>query len=266
MKPASFLYYPALIASLFAGAGALAQDGVVYPANAENVSYAELDNLPDWRGLWFPAFGQVRGGEPVLIGEALATWQMHSARLAADPNYEVPETADNCEPDGFPYIMNFPYSVEFLFTPGKITVIQEALMQVRRIFTDGRPMPDRATLDPNYFGYSRGHWEGEPSAGGQTLVVTTIGTQAGQRLGRAGIANSDMLTTTERIWLDPDDKDLLHLEFTFEDPKVLAEPWTLAYTYRRDRTWEQIEYICAQNNRHLLDAEGQTLPPEELRN
>lgn len=247
-------------ASIFGTTTAIAQDDVVYPANAENVSYAELDQLPDFRGLWFPAFRQVGGDEPVLIGEAKARWEMDEARLAADPNYEVPETSNNCEPDGFPYIMNFPYSLEFLFTPGKITVIQEALMQVRRIFTDGRPMPSRDELDPNYFGYSRGHWEGD------TLVVTTIGTQPGQRLGRAGIKNSDQLTVTERIYLDPENPDQLHLDYTFEDPEVLAQPWHMTHTFSRDRTWEQIEYICSQNNRHILDAEGQTLPPEEIRN
>jgi len=249
-----------LAASLLTSIQANAQDDVVYPANAARVSYAELDKLPDFRGLWFPAFGQVGGDEPVLIGEAKATWDMHQAKMAADSHYEVPETTNNCEPDGFPYIMNFPYSLEFLFTPGKITVIQEALMQVRRIYTDGRPMPSRDELDPNYFGYSRGHWEGD------TLVVTTIGTQPGQRLGRAGITNSDMLTTTERIYLDPDNPDQLHLDFTFEDPKVMAQPWHMTHTFRRDRTWEQLEYVCAQNNRHEIDADGQTIPPEELRN
>ena len=254
------VFYSAFCAILLSSSSLYAQDGVVYPANAEDVSYAELDNLPDWRGLWFPAFGQVGGDEPVLIGEAKEIWEMHQARFAADPGYEVLETTSNCEPDGFPYIMNFPYSIEFLFTPGKITVIQEALMQVRRIFTDGRPLPSRDDVDPNYFGYSRGHWEGD------TLVVTTIGTQSGQRLARAGISNSDMLTTTERLYLDPDNPDVLHLEYIFEDPKVLAEPWLVTYTYRRDRTWEQIEYICAQNDRHMLDAEGKTLVPEELRN
>ena len=261
MKPKCLFY--SLIAlfstALMAFGSAVAQYDVVYPANAEDASYAELDNLPDWRGLWFPFFGQVGGDEPVLIGEAKATWDMHQARLAEDSSYEVPETTNNCEPDGFPYIMNFPYSLEFLFTPGKITVIQEALMQVRRIYTDGRPMPAREELDPNYFGYSRGHWEGD------TLVVATIGTQLGQRLGRAGITNSDMLTTTERIYLDPENPDILHLDFTFEDPKVLAQPWHVTYRYRRDRTWEQLEYICAQNNRHEIDEDGQTLPPEELR-
>lgn len=239
---------------------ALAQDGVVYPANAEDVSYAELDKLPDWRGLWFPFFGQVGGDEPVLIGKAKETWEMHQARLAADPHYEILETLNNCEPDGMPYMMNFPYSIEFLFTPGKITIIQEALTQVRRIYTDGRPMPSRDELDPNYFGYSRGHWEGD------TLVVTTIGTQAGQRLGRAGIANSDELTITERIYLDEEDPDILHLDYTFEDPKVLAQPWHMTHRYRRDRTWEMLEYVCAQNNRHMIDEEGKTIPPDEIRN
>jgi hypothetical protein len=250
------LICPVFLAFVLTGTTALAQDDVVYPANSDNVSYAALDKLPDWRGLWFPAFGQVGGGEPELIGEAKEEWEMYQAKMKADPHYEIPETKNNCEPDGFPYIMNYPYSIEFLFTPGKITVIQEALMQVRRSVTDGRPMPDRDKLDPNYFGYSRGHWEGD------TLVVTTIGTKPGQRLGHAGITNSDMLTTTERLYLDPADKDKLHLDYTFEDPKVLAKPWKLSYTYRRDRTWEQIEYVCAQNNRHMINAEGQTVPPD----
>ena len=238
-------------------AAASAQDArPVHPANSDTVSYAALDKLPDWRGLWMPAIGRVGGTQPQLIGEALKTWDAHQARLKANPRYEVPETTDNCEPDGMPSLMTFPYNLEFLFTPGKVTIIQEALMQVRRIFTDGRPLPARDVLDPNYFGYSVGRWEGE------TLVVTTIGTRPGQRLGIAGIVNSDRLTITERIYLDPKDRNLLHLDFTFEDPKVLAEPWQRTHTFRRDRTWEQIEYICVQNNRHLIDAQGQTVVPK----
>lgn len=227
----------------------------VNPANSAKVSYAALDKLPDWRGLWFPVIGKVGGTEPVLIGEAKKTFDAHQAQLKANPRYEVPETSDNCEPDGMPSLMTFPYNLEFLITPGKVTVIQEALMQVRRIFTDGRPLPGREQVDPNYFGYSVGRWEGE------TLVVTTIGTKPGQRLGIAGITNSDQLTITERISLDPKDRDLLHLEFTFEDPKVLAQPWRRTHMYRRDRTWEQIEYICVQNNRHRIDEKGQTITP-----
>lgn len=256
------LALPFLFITLLSGfTSAFAQWGDdVNPTNAEEVSYSELDNLPDWRGLWFPFFGQVGGGEPNLIGEAKEIYDMHQARLAADSNYEVPETTNNCEPDGMPNFMTFPYSLEFLFTPGKITVIQEALMQVRRIFTDGRELPSLDALDPNYFGYSVGEWDGD------TLVVTTIGTQPGQRMSIAGVTNSDQLIITERIYLDPENPDILNLEFTFVDPNVLAEPWVRTHRFRRDRAWEQIEYICSQNDRHILDEEGQTMVPEEIRN
>ena len=125
-------------------------------------------------------------------------------------------------------------------------------MMVRRIFTDGRPLPSVDEVDPNYFGYSVGRWEGE------TLVVETVGTKAGQRLGTPGITNSDQLKISERIYLDAANKDLLHVDFTYEDPNVLAQPWHQNHTFRRDRTWEILEYVCAENNRHPLDAEGQT--------
>ncbi len=234
-------------------AGAQAQDErPVYPASSPNVSYAELDKLPDWRGIWQPAIGRVGGDQPQLIGEYKARWDAEQAKLKADPHYEIPEGLSNCEPDGMPTMMTMPYSLEFLFTPGKIVVNQEALMMVRRIYTDGRPLPSRDEIDPNYFGYSVGHWEGD------TLVVTTIGTRPGQRLGEAGITNSDELTITERIYLDKDNKDMLHLDFTFEDPNVLAQPWHRTHTFRRDRTWDILEYVCAENDRHPLDANGQT--------
>jgi hypothetical protein len=224
----------------------------IYPSNGEKVSYAELDKLPDWRGIWQPAIGQVGGDKPVLIGEYKAKYEAEQAKLKANSNYEVPETLDNCEPDGMPSMMTMPYSLEFLFTPGKIVINQEALMMVRRVFTDGRPLPSADEIDPNYFGYSIGKWEGD------TLVITTIGTKPGQRLGEAGITNSDQLKITEHIYLDKTNKDLMHLDFTLEDPNVLAQPWHRTHTFRRNRAWDVLEYVCAENNRHPLDARGQT--------
>jgi hypothetical protein len=94
-----------------------------------------------------------------------------------------------------PGIMTQPYDLEFLFTPGRVTIIQEAYMQVRRVFTDGRPLPDDP--DPTYNGSSIGHWEGD------TLVVTTIGLREGGTMGRWGITYSDKVKLTERIHLDP---------------------------------------------------------------
>jgi hypothetical protein len=218
--------------------------------SSPDATYAALDALPDWRGIWQPAIGQIGGDEPVLKGEAKRNYEEHMARLAADPGYEIPERTSNCEAPGMPYMMAMPYSLEFLFTPGKITVNQEAQMQVRRIYTDGRPLPENP--DPTYFGYSVGRWEGE------ALVVETVGTRPGQRLGIRGITNGPNLKITERIYLDESNPDLMHLDFTYEDPDVLEQPWHQTHTFRRNRGWEQIEYLCDGHDRHPINAQGQT--------
>lgn len=244
--------------SILAGAVAIlpaaAQDDVVYPSNAPDVNYAELDSWPDLRGLWFPAFafGSGPAEQPKLKGTYKVYYETETAKVAANPFYEISEGFNNCEPPGMPYMMTMPYSIEFLPTPGKITVIQEAHMMVRRIFLDGRPFP--ADPEPTYFGDSRGRWEGN------TLVVETRNTRPGQRLGILGVSNSDELVIHERIYLDEANPDLLHLDFTYEDSNVLEEPWNLSHTFRRDRTWDMLEYICDENNRHPVDADGQTQP------
>jgi hypothetical protein len=241
-----------LLSLAVAGAVFAQDERPIYPANSENVSYAELDQLPDWRGIWQPNIGRVGGDAPMLIGAYKERYEAERAKIAANPNYEIPEGLTNCEPDGMPTMMTMPYSLEFLFTPGKIVINQEALMMVRRVYTDGRPLPSKDEIDPNFYGYSVGHWEGD------TLVIETIGTRPGQRLGEAGITNSEELKITEHIYLDAENKDLLHLDFTYEDPNVLAQPWHREHTFRRDRTWDILEYVCAENDRHPLDQEGQT--------
>src|SRR5690606_3128373 len=75
---------------------ALAQDGVVYPANAPDASYAELDKLPDFRGLWFPGFGG-SSGEPKLKGAYKVHYESEMAKMEADPTYEIIEGPNNCE-------------------------------------------------------------------------------------------------------------------------------------------------------------------------
>jgi hypothetical protein len=39
---------------------------------------------------------------------------------------------------------------------------------------------------------------------------------------------------------------------------VLDAPWHQAYQFRRDRTWDIIEYVCAENDRHPVNEGGQT--------
>jgi hypothetical protein len=227
-----------------------ARRAAAYQVDRTRFRYAELDRLPDLGGIWHPVFGRTGGTEPMLKGEYLAAYESYQAAAAADPGFEQVGRGSNCEPLGMPGMMTMPYSLEFLVTPGKITVQQEALMQLRRIFMDGRSLPARP--DPTYFGYSVGRWEDD------VLVVDTVGTRPGQRLGRQGITNGANLKITERIYLDENDADMLHLDFTYEDPDALAEPWIQTHTFRRDEEWEMLEYVCAENDRHPVNAEGAT--------
>jgi hypothetical protein len=96
------------MALALAGAVVAQDERPVYPANSDSVSYAELDKLPDWRGIWQPNIGRVGGDDPMLIGAYKEKYESEKAKLAADPNYEIPEGVSNCEPEGLPTMMVMP--------------------------------------------------------------------------------------------------------------------------------------------------------------
>jgi len=228
----------------------------VWPASAEKVDYRALEALPDWRGIWAPIMGD-RGVPPPETPQLIGPYKAHHEEVQAliksgDPDAlaKVERRVSACEPPGVPGIMVQPYNIEFLFTPGSVTINQEAYMQVRRIFTDGRPLPEDP--DPTYNGHSIGHW-----VDGDTLVVTTVGLREGGSMGRWGITHSDQVRLTERIHLDPADKDILVVENRFEDPKALARPWQSVSRFRRLRSLDQIEFVCAQNDRNPINEQGE---------
>ena len=227
----------------------------VWPASAEQVDYAALQSLPDWRGIWLPMMGA--GGKPEipqLIGPYKSYYDKVQALIKSDDpeaTLKVERRSSACEPPGMPGIMTQPYDLEFLFTPGRVTVLQEAYMQVRRVFTDGRPLPEDP--DPTYNGSSIGHWEGD------TLVITTIGLREGATIGRWGITASDQVKLTERIHLDASNKDQLVIETSFTDPKALAAPWHTIARFKRQRSLDQLEFICVQNDRNPINEKGEVL-------
>ena len=55
--------------------------------------------------------------------------------------------------------MGQPYPMEFLLTPGQVTIVIEAYTQVRHIYTDGRTLPEDP--DQTFQGTSVGRWEGD---------------------------------------------------------------------------------------------------------
>ena len=175
-----------------------------------------------------------RGGGAQLTPE-------YEAKRAA---YKAPEDSEtaNCLPPGMPGIMTQPYPMEFLITPGKVTIITEAYTQVRHIYTDGRKLP--AEPDPHYFGTSVGRWEGD------TLVVETVGFGPNTNI-VAGVGHSDKMKIVERFRLaDPDN---MSIETTITDPVVLLAPLTTTSNLRRHREWTITEYICEENNRNSVN-------------
>jgi hypothetical protein len=180
-----------------------------------------------------------RGGGPSLTPAYAAKAQGRAANPAEDAQ------ATNCLPPGLPAIMNQPYPIEILMTPGKVTMVIEAYTQVRHIYTDGRPLP--ADPDPLFYGTSVGHWEDDK------LVVETVGLAQVPR--GFTFPYSDKMKIVERFRLTGPDS--LSIETTVIDPEAFAAPYSMGTrTLARHRTWTIAEYICEENNRNFIDDKG----------
>ena len=228
-------------------------EGVTEGKGAANPKgqYAALDALPDWGGIWFVMFGPPGNGaaEPKLKGDYLAKREAWVAEVRANEGV-VRRARSNCAPPGMPRIMRLAqYPYEFIFAPGRVTINQEAWMQTRTIWTDGRAHEDDP--DPTYMGDSIGHWEGD------TLVVDTIGISGDLEID-TGIPHSEQFHLVERIHLDPADPNVLVNEMTMDDPEALAEPFVVNARYRRDRYGKLFEFQCSQNDRNPVDENGNT--------
>lgn len=222
--------------------------GVTRAATAED--WAALANLPDFTGVWERGGGggggRGRGGRGRGGGSPLQPTPEYAA-IRDQLNARGFEESDaaNCLPPGMPGIMTQPYPMEFLLTPGKVTIVIEAYTQVRHIYTDGRPLPEEP--NPNFFGSSIGHWEGD------TLVVETIGFSPLAQISR-NLPHSDEMRIVERFsLLDP---DTMSIETTITDPVALEAPYATSSTLRRHRDWTIAEYICEENNRNYMGADG----------
>ena len=216
-------------------------------------NYHELDALPDWGGIWFVAGGASGGTTPPAIprlkGAYLERYQAWRAEVAANDGV-VRRTRSNCSPPGMPRIMRLgQYPYEFLFTPGRVTINQEAWMQTRTIWTDGRNHPEDP--DPTFMGHSIGRWEGD------TLVIETIAILDELEFAGGSLHSPDF-RVTERISLSEESPDVLVNQVRMEDPQALAEPYELTVTYRRDRDASLIEFQCSENDRNPVNPDGET--------
>ncbi len=236
--------------------------------------WAALAKLPDFTGVWE---GPLGGGSLVIPPGAAKAAPQKTASTSKFPSFPMPKplpltpdwaakvqalrahagqdtTAANCLPPGMPEIMGQPYPYEFLLTPGQVTIVGEAYMIVRHIYTDGRTLPEDP--DPNFFGTSVGHWEGN------TLVAESVGFSP-QTTIAPDVPHSDKMKIIERFSLT--DPDTMSIETTVIDPVALTKPYTTTRILKRHRNWTIDEYICEQNNRNSVTSDGKaevdTTPP-----
>jgi hypothetical protein len=240
-------------------AAVLAAFALSQPAAAAEPA-ASKATVPDITGTWarYPGF---RGPppdtklvppppSPLLLKpkykgpyEALRARQVESDKRG-EP---LANASTSCLPNGMPEMMSAIYPVEFIQSPGQVTVIAEALSQVRRIYLD-KPQARIEDVPPGYYGHSVGRWEGD------TLVVDTIAVKE-EVLGFRDMPHSSEMHIRERIRLVA--PDIMHDQITIEDPAVLEKPFTYTVGFRRLPNYEMLEYVC-ENNRDYVDENGVT--------
>ena len=217
--------------------------------------------LPDWSGGWASMRQALLDSnaalEPVLKPERLAA--LNERRDKARNNQLDIRNAYCPAPAFGGYSGGFHGSIEFLFTPGRVTVIWEGGL-VRRLYTDGRALP--ANPEPTNAGTSVAHWEG------QTLVVKTVGMRPQTNaFDVPGTVIGEHAVIDERIFLK--DPETLQIDATLDAPEVLTAPAKVTYLYHRGRDYMLSEFsACPEHDRSVDPATGRQRfdmePPPDL--
>lgn len=245
-----FIFSPAVVLAFAGvlGAQTAPASGATAPA-AANADKAPSAPAPvhDITGVWM-----IRNPQPMRSYSGatftkeppdMTPWAIAKTKEARPSNngeYRLDQTNDpvltHCAPPGTPRVYFHPYPFEFVQTPKEIIMLYEYDHTVRRIFTDGRPIP--SDPDPSWMGYSVGHWEGPT-----TLVVDTVGFNEKTWLDREGHPHSDQLHVTERFRRI--DRDHMQIDFIMTDPKALVKPWTATFYTELRPNWELGEISCS---------------------
>jgi hypothetical protein len=173
-------------------------------------------------------------------------WQerINAVRAADAKGEPLATNYTDCLPDGMPTMMNAMFPMEILQSRGRVTIIEEAFTQVRRVLMD-QPQKSIEDVEPGFYGHSVGHWEGD------TLVVDTIGIKENVRF--QNMPHSPQMRIRERMKLVS--PTVLWNEITIEDPVTLEKPHTYTVAYRRMPNYTLLEYVC-EDNREYADDKG----------
>jgi hypothetical protein len=156
----------------------------------------------------------------------------------------VTDAPTQCFPHGVPRLIASPYPIQFVYSPGMITILHEVAHNVRYIHMDGKPAP--ADTPRTFLGYSVGHWEGN------TLVVFTDHFNDRTQIDEESLSHGLKLTVTERItkFTNKYGGAELRNRITLEDPDHYTQPWTAERLFPWRGDIRLSEYSCEENNRN----------------
>ena len=160
-----------------------------------------------------------------------------------------------CIPFGMPRMMSIIFPMEIIIMP-KTTYLLTDYTEPRRIYTDGRSWPQE--LEPTFNGYSIGKWVDEDGDGRyDVLEVETRGFKSPRTFEASGIQLHDdgQTVVKERIYLDKQNKDVLHDEITTIDKRW---PSLTIPNYRREPSRLALQRLRREQPSRL-DRQGQLL-------
>lgn len=200
---------------------------------------------PDLSGLWTMQDNGKAGAalngpgdfEKTAPFTPLARKRLAEYHALVDPNGDTP--GGHCVPHGMPLavFLGGGYPVEFVQRPEQLTIIYETHNEVRRVFLDGRRIPEKDLL-PSRGGTSYGHWEGE------TLVVETI--SLSDSIDQPTAHSEDARIVERYTPFTSGGLRRLRVEVTIHDPAFYTSPPTLVRQYTELKEGRMLDYNCTE--------------------
>jgi hypothetical protein len=221
------------------------------------------DGHPDLSGVWWTgqdvpvtnlrvgSGGTRPDGQPRQGAKTFASFYQPWAAAKAKALDEKDDPALRCIPSVMgPHVSltNQGLIGQIIQNPKFVVLLTETYHGFKLIPTDGRGHRD--DVAPSYRGDSVGHWEGD------TLVVDTTNFNSDNWVLDHGNVSfhSDALHLVERYRRI--DANHLTIDATFEDPKVLTQPWTVATQTLELAPFDQIMEVLCTNTETASLMEG----------
>jgi hypothetical protein len=188
-----------------------------------------LDDMPDWTGLWQrvgpPLFDPEQKRDELTSAKlkAAALADLERRRELSKQGIEYDPLSD-CSAPGFPRWLAIPFLRELIVTPTQTLLFSETMNNMRRVYTDGRGHPPAEDAYPLHYGDSIGFWVDK------TLVIHTSQVKAGI-FHRNDPIYSDALEAVE-VW-NKTAPDTVTADVWIYDPETLLEPWYVRQAYKQ---------------------------------